>query len=196
MKHNTTQHKIDKFKALIQKGLKAWTEAGELLVEIVDADPNARAHLVAETGLKRCHLAQLEAVGRGGMEPRLLLNVSEGYAKLRTCSLSEQRDALENGIKVYESTIDGCDIHRVVRPESLNPFERSQVFGPGGYIRDLEEQKEYLTKRVRRKVTAAATTVVDLPDYVVDGGQVTINGVCTLTIAQISSILHEMTKGK
>jgi hypothetical protein len=25
MKHNTTQHKIDKFKALIQKGLKAWT---------------------------------------------------------------------------------------------------------------------------------------------------------------------------
>lgn len=187
--------KINRFHKLVSDGVEAWTKAGKLLVEIVDADPDAYDTLLeAGNGITRAHLAKFEAIGRGSLEPRLLLNGSPGYHKLQHAPLSTQQKALRDGIKLYEPDGQGGITHRIVRPEDLSPFEVSQVFAPGGAVRSPEEQKAYLAKReTRRKVTKGSKTL-DLPDYKIIRGKVVFNAGCTLTASQVAGILAELTK--
>ena len=189
---------IKRFNELVTEGVRAWTEAGKLLVQIVDSDPQAYDKILGEAqGLTRAHLAKFEAIGRGQIEPRLLLNGSIGYQRLSKAPLSDQRRALNDGIPLYEPTADGETTHRIVRPEDLNPFEASQVFAPGGAIRSPEEQRAYLAKRKSRNaVEGKRVETVDVPDYTIKGQKVTFNAGCTLTVGQIANILQQLTKGK
>lgn len=190
-----TNTKIKRFQKLVQDGVEAWTKAGKLLVEIVDGNPDAYDEILDSCqGITRAHLAKFEAIGRGSLEPRLLLNGSIGYHKLQSVPMSEQQKALKNGIKLYEPTADGGITHRVVRPEDLSPFEASQVFSPGGGIRSPEEQKAYLAKRESRKVATSQPRAVDLPDYKIVRDKVVFNAGCTLTASQVAGILSELTK--
>lgn len=195
---NDTSKDIAKFSKLVSDGVKAWTQAGKLLVKIVEDDPEAYDKLVGgDLGLTRAHLAKFEAIGRGQIEPRLLLNGSVGYQRLAKAPVSEQKRALDEGIKLYEPTPDGETTHRIVRPEDLNPFEASQVFAAGGALRSPEEQRAYLAKRESRKKTEASRKeVVDVPDYTIKGGKVTFRSECTLTVSQVATILQQLTKGK
>jgi hypothetical protein len=195
MTKTVSTNKINRFHKLVSDGVVAWTKAGKLLVEIVDADPDAyEAILDGAQGLTRAHLAKFESIGRGSLEPRLLLNGSPGYHKLQHSPLSTQKKALKDGIKLYEPDGNGGITHRIVRPEDLSPFEVSQVFAPGGAVRSPEEQMAYLAKRdSRRKVTKGSKTL-DLPDYKIVRGKVVFNAGCTLTASQVAGILSELTK--
>ena len=79
-------------------------------------------------GLTRAHLAKFEAIGRGSLEPRLLLNGSIGYQRLAASPVSAQRKALKDGIQLYEAGQDGEITHRLIRAEELSPSEALQVF--------------------------------------------------------------------
>lgn len=194
MKTTISYNKVNRFHKLVSDGVAAWTKAGKLLVEIVDADPDAYDLIIMEgNGITRAHLAKFEAIGRGSLEPRLLLNGSIGYHKLQSSPLSTQQNALDNGIQLYESDTDGGITHRIVRPEDLSPFEASQVFAPGGTVRSPEEQKAYLAKRESRK-RITNTRTLDAPDYDIKRGKVTFNAGCSLNASQVAGILQELTK--
>jgi len=188
--------KTNRFLKHVRDGIEEWTKAGKLLVDLVDENPNAYDDILeaADGQITRAHLAKFEAIGRGGLEPRLLLNGSVGYAKLQNVPLSEQQKALRDGVKLYEPTSDGNITHRIVRPEDLNPFEASQVFAPGGSIRTPEEQASYLRKRESRKNADAAPATKAGPSYRIIKGKLVVTNACTLTPTEVSSILQEMLK--
>lgn len=192
----TKDKKIGQFVQLVKDGVEAWTKAGILLVTILDENPEAYDDIIESAGgqITRAHLAKFEAIGRGSLEPRLLLNGSIGYHKLQSAPLSEQQKALKNGIKLYEPTSDGKITHRIVRPEDLSPFEASQVFAPGGGIRTPEEQAAYLAKRESRKTIESAPIKKAGPKYRIIKGKLVITDACTLTPAEVSAILQEMLK--
>lgn len=189
--------KIRRFGELILEGVKAWTEAGKLLVEILDEDPEAYERMTGgELGLTRAHLAKFEAIGRGALEPRLLLNGSAGYQRLAKAPVSAQREALDHGIRVYEETDEGETTHRLVKPNELSPLELAQVFAPGGALRTPEEQRAWLARREKLKALDEKAKETDMPDYTVRNGKVTFRAGCTLSVGQIANILQQLTKGK
>lgn len=122
---------IKELHALIVQGVEAWTRAGKILVTLVDQDPDIYNEIIAKhPGLTKSTLAQLEAVGRNTLEPRLLLNGCIGYQRLRKCPLSDQRRALSTGIKIYEPTDDCSAPLRIGQPLYL--FRLLVCIGLGG----------------------------------------------------------------
>lgn len=189
-----TEGDVSKFQSLIYAGIQAWTDAGILLCSMVDADPGVFDRITEKCPeITRAHLAKFEAIGRGALDPRLLLNGSIGYTKLQKAPLSEQKKALTEGIKVAELK-DGKTDHRIVKPDQLNPMEASQVFAPTGAIRSLSEQQSYLAKREVRRRAEESQRLADHAEYIIRGRKVIFKNDCCIGAGELAKILSEITK--
>jgi len=191
-RNTTIAADIKQFKLLVQQGVDAWVMAGKVLVKALKDNPEAYDRFLGE-GITHAHLSKFERIGKGELEPRLLLNGSIGYLKLQSVPESQQRRALDEGVKVYEPSASGETTHRMIQAEELNAFQASQVFAPSG-IRTVQQQRAYLAERENRKNRTEAAKTVDLPDYTIKGTKVTFKAGCVLTLAQIGSIMAELTK--
>lgn len=103
----------------------------------LDVRPEIKAELL-ENGFTRTQLIQLEEIGRGKWDSRLLGLSGIQYRLLEKYPLSEQRAAFDNGIEVYDSATS--DI-RNIPLDQLSPKQAEQAIG-----RTIAQQRTWLSE--------------------------------------------------
>ena len=174
---------------LIFGGLNMWVRAGEMLVEMIDNDPNAIKRICkANPKLTKPMLNKFEKIGRKVYDPRLLLRNCAGYTKARRLPYSAQQDILKNKVKVAVSA--NSSDHRLVDVGEMTPVETRIAFTNEG-VRSITEQRSFLKSQEKpRGIKVSDTT----PDYIINKGKVTFKHDVTLDVAGIAAILSQMTK--
>lgn len=134
------QNAIAEFKQALQEVLGGLLRAGEIYVQAIDTDKDAKAEfqkafpqVCSETW------ARIERIGRKQLDPRLALDASITGSRLRALPYSEQQRALDEGVEVL--LVDGETLK--VKAENLTDTYVNQVVGRDG-IRDLGAQRAYI----------------------------------------------------
>jgi hypothetical protein len=132
-------------------------EVCERYVHALDNDAEVKC-LLLEKGLKPSFLADAERVGRGLLDHRLLLESKPTFKKLAMCPLSEQQEALKNGIRVVVRNGDVLKVPAF----ALTPDQANQVFDKDR-IRTEPEQKAYLETNAQREDRKFSRTATNKP---------------------------------
>lgn len=185
---NEMETKIDNFIALFKDGVEAWIKAGEILVELVEADPHTYDYIIQKCPtLNAGILGRFEQMGRKTLHPQLLLTASPGFAKLQKLPFSLQERYIDEPVPIVVHTDDGTDI-LLVHAKNMTKEQAAQVFAPGR-IRTDGEQKAWLMQQ-RSNSARNVTEAVQVP-WKVKGNKAIINGV-EFTRKQLHVILAEM----
>jgi len=174
---------------LIFGGLNMWVKAGEMLVEMIDKDPDAIKKICkANPKLTKAMLNKFEQIGRKVYDPRLLLRNCAGYTKARRLPYSAQQDILKNKVKVAVSS--ASNDHRLVDVGEMTPEETRIAFTNEG-VRSITEQRSFLKSQEKPKGVRRQDSS---PDYVINKGKVTFRHDVTLDVAGLAAILSQMTR--
>lgn len=135
--------KVSVFCALVQQGIDAWVEAGKLLVELIDGDPDAVQGISARAPwATREVLSNFERIGRGQVLPQLLVDPSEGAQALLKLPYEEQRRLCDAEVAVA-SLVRGEIVVASKRIQKLSRQECRTLFSATG-IRPIAEQRKLL----------------------------------------------------
>lgn len=171
-----TKQKIDQFGDLLAQigaGIKA---AAALVVEIVNENPDGKRQLLEKyPQISMSFLNQLEAVGRGQLNPKLALTVNPGLVKLRKLPPSDQDRYLEEPLELVIEKDGEYDV-LLVKAADMTADQAKQVFAED-HVRSHGAQRAYL-EDLRQKAALANQTVPVKQVYTIHrNGQVEINGV-------------------
>jgi hypothetical protein len=117
-------------------------EIAKDIASAVDVNPNFIKELQS-LGVARDLVLRLERFGRGQIHQRLFAATSAGAIRIIHCSLSEQTDALENGVEVLdadETTVRRIPLHELSTKQAVQTIN-------GQHIRSIGEQRTYLRDR-------------------------------------------------
>ena len=109
-----------------------------------DARPELAAEM-ADMGMNRELIRRLELLGRKQIDERLLFETSCGGRKLIGLSITEQGQALSNGIEVLDMDEENT---RNIPVRDLTPKQVTQVFH-GANIRSIAEQRTFIRELKR-----------------------------------------------
>lgn len=173
---------ILRFAQLVQRGIDAWTEAGKLLVEMIDADPTARDRIIDECpDLTAEILARFEAIGRNQLHPKTLLNNSPGMRRLRQLPFSEQQKFLSEPVPVLIRGDKGPETLNI-QVQNLTTQQAMQAFSAHSF-RPLEAQRAWVESRRPQRMSKP---------YTIKGHKVVFNQGCEMTAQEISELLGKM----
>lgn len=179
-----TQTDAERFAALVQKGIDAWTEAGRLLVRMIEENPNAKNVIIEFCpDVTEEILSRFEAIGRNQLHPKTLLNNSPGMRRLRQLPYSDQARFLSEPVPVLVKTATGIDTLQVA-VKNLTPEQALQVFTPDG-VRGLDAQRAWVESRTSRKHATSAP-------YQIKGHKVHFNADCEMTARELAQVLAQM----
>lgn len=187
---NEMNTKIDSFIALFKDGVEAWIKAGEILVELVEADPHTYDYIIQKCPtLNAGILGRFEQMGRKTLHPQLLLTASPGFAKLQKLPFSLQERYIEEPIPLVVHTEDGTDV-LLVQAKNMTKEQAAQVFAPGR-IRTDGEQKAWLMQQ-----RSMAAKPVNKPEaaWVIKNGRVIFRETTSLSAGELATILAQITK--
>ena len=179
------EKEIRKFRELLHIGMSAMKEAAEIYVKVIDREPAAKQafrELVPEVPSSAWKL--MEKVGRGQMHERLLLMGGRIQTLLAALPLSEQTEAIENGLEVLLH--DGNAMR--IMPEALTQSQLSQVFG-SGEIRSQEAQRAWMESR--RNYQLARLAQGDMR-YRVEGCHLVILAPVSIEMGKLRRVLAQM----
>jgi hypothetical protein len=189
----TTKQKHDEIKRfadLVNQGVMAWIAAGEILVALVDADPEVFDEIIElNPHLNAAVLGRFEAMGRKVLHPQLLLHDSPGYQKLAQMPFSVQERYLDTPIPLVVETTTGTDT-LMVTAKSCTLSQARQLFG-AGRVRSEGEQRAWLIAKRARHVKPAA---VSSPAWVVKNGRVFFTDGAGFTAGELATIITQLTK--
>jgi hypothetical protein len=135
--------KITQFLAAFEDGRQAWKLAGEILVELVEADPHVYDYIEQECpSMTPSLLGKFESIGRGLILPGLAMDNSPGSKKLSKLPISMQERFLTEPVPVVTQTETGWDA-LLVRTSELTPNQAKQVFRNGRYS-TVGEQRAWI----------------------------------------------------
>ena len=173
---------IEEFKTLIQAGLESIAKASAVYVKAIDENPKNHMRFAESCPLVPASAwSGFEAVGRGWLDYRLLLNGGTANKIMRKLPRSQQTSALDDGVELLIK--DGDTLR--VQVESLTPKQAKQVFARD-HIRSLGEQRAYLESLY------APTPKEYRPSYTIERGVLHINAATKLTRKEVTRILMEM----
>lgn len=173
---------IEEFKSLIQTGLESIAKASAVYVKAIDDNPNNHQRFADACPLVPASAwSGFEAVGRGWLDYRLLLNGGTANKIMRKLPRSQQTAALDNGVELLLG--DGDTL--MVKVENLTPKQAKQVFA-SDHVRSLGEQRAYIES------LHAPQPKVYKPSYTIKRGVLHINAATKLTRKEITRILMEM----
>lgn len=173
---------IEEFKRLIQTGLESIAKASVVYVKAIDENPHNHKRFADSCPLVPASAwSGFEAVGRGWLDYRLLLNGGTANKIMRKLPRSQQTSALDNGVELLLD--DGDNL--IVKVENLTPKQAKQVFAKD-HIRSLGEQRAYIESQ------HAPTPKEYRPSYTIKRGVLHINAATTLTRKEVTRILMEM----
>jgi len=186
----TQQSKIQEFAELCQKGIDAWTRAGEIIVELVEADPQVFDKIIEfNPNMDAGILGKFEMMGRKVLHPKLLLNDSPGFDALSEMPYSVQERFLISPIPLIVETETGTDV-LMVDAKNMTRNQTRQVFGKGR-IRTEGEQKAWLMDQRAKKAKPCGTNI---PAWIIRGGRVQFNEGATLSAGELATIITQLTK--
>ena len=160
----STTERAGKFAGLVNAGVNSWTQAGRLLVEMVDQDPDTFKKITTlHPAISHEMLAIFERIGRNQVYPYLLLDTSPGCRKLLELPYESQVEIFKHGVDVVVDLKRGTREPVVERKriQQISSFEASVVFADGE-LRSVERQasiKEMASgirpKKINREVAEA-----------------------------------------
>lgn len=178
---------ITQFKELMEAGIQNIAKACKLYVSLIDEDTEA-----AERFRDACPYisegtwADFELVGRGMMHHELIWGGGRCANKLKALPFSQQKLAMEDGVKVLTSTGDTL----TVRPDRMTPFQVRQAFD-NGHLRDLAAQRAWLESA--KAAPAKGKKAKELEGgFTIHKGQLTVTGTVTFSKADLIGILGRM----
>ncbi len=147
--NNLQRTAVSSIRDHLQTAGKALLAAGQEYVRQIDSDPDFREMLQSALPLTSAFLADLESVGRGHLDSRVIeLGLTCGSA-LKRLPLSEQQSAIEKGIEVWTGTGEP----RVLPLAECGSHILRQCIGPSS-IRTPSEQSawnEEINAKLRQK---------------------------------------------
>ena len=148
------QKTVAQYAVEITKALKTANDsilkASKLYVKCIDANKDNKIKLKNLVALPETVFSNMERIGRGQMDQRLLVTHNRAETKLLSMPLSQQKKALDDGIDVLMSN----NAVLRVKPVNLTPSQVKQVFA-SDHIRDKAEQKNYLEEQKKIREYAA-----------------------------------------
>lgn len=187
---------IEQIRDLLGKVGGMLAKAAEIYVKELSSDPSFRQTMIGEfPGMTASFLSDLEAVGRGLIEPRILeMGLSCG-SRLKRLPLSQQRQLIEKGVEVWTG-----DDSRVIPLADCGPRVLMQCIAKD-HIRSVSEQAAWHEEEnAKRRADAAATQKTELSDgnalsYRVDRAKKRVKILyppCTLTAKELRRLLDEL----
>lgn len=177
---------VEQFMECLYEGVRAWEKAGKILISMMKHNPGIKDRILQDhPEVSASILAKLEAVGRGQLQPELLLSDSAPYKAARLLPMSDQRNLVHTGkVALLIDTVKGPDvIHADFK--SLTPKQVSQVFAKD-HIRTEAEQRLFIEGR--RKAIAK--------DWDFENGMIVFKRGARLSIQQLTGILQEVANRK
>lgn len=155
----TPQVIINEIVSHFQKGIDAWIQAGEKLVEAIETH-HLNIHEIAEnTGIPLDVLSALEKIGRHQLNPGLLIAEYPAARHMERLPLSEQTRLLEHPVEVLLVRDDGTDILRI-QVRNMTSGQARQVFARD-HVRPIDEQRAWI--EAQRTTAATEPKRIDLP---------------------------------
>jgi hypothetical protein len=186
------EQRIDRFIDLVFKGVEAWMEAGKIVCEILDEDPEALDRIVAQCpNISPEMVIRFEQIGRKQIHPQLLLSDAPGVRHLRRQPFQLQEKHAKEPVEMLVKTDKGWETLQVdVR--NLTARQAEQVFGKEG-IRSAAAQRVYLEDQNARH--HAPPVKANLP-YRVVGREIVVMEPCRLSAREVAQILADIEKSK
>lgn len=141
---NLSSEKVREFATLVSAGIDAWVKAGEVLVEMVDGNPNAYSIILRECPhLSVDMLLAFEKIGRREIYPYLLLENCPGARMLAKLPFVLQNKYYKEPVEVLVGWMNGKPIVAKKEMRLMTKPEAERVFTANG-VRSIEEQKALL----------------------------------------------------
>jgi hypothetical protein len=103
--------------------------------------PEIKDELI-ELGCSRILVNRMERIGTGAADPRLLTRSGRAFRKLEMYPLSEQKEALEKGVIVWDASTEDT---RIVQLDELSAMQIDQALAIDR-TRTIAEQRTYLAE--------------------------------------------------
>jgi len=180
---------LTKVTDLILRGIECWIEAGEIIANALDAEPDHIDRICEVTGLSSDIVRRFEQIGRREIYPQLLANTSDGFRKLSACPYREQKLYAENPVKllVYK---DNDTATLIVRIDALTHDQVRQVFAKN-HVRDLGEQRAWIESQRKKAIEKAITETSSLQEaaFIIKGKRIIFRKGCELTASELAGLL-------
>lgn len=143
---------IETFVVFVKSGIELWTKAGEVLVKLVESNPNVYSQIMASNpAITFEMLMSFERMGRRQIYPPLLMDNSPAAKVLMSLSYELQEKYCNAQLEVLTNWQNGQPIIQKKYLKEMNAKEARLVFDGDG-ARDIEKQKSILTQpKVGRK---------------------------------------------
>lgn len=137
---------VSMFCDLMNRGVELWVAAGELLVKMVDQNPNAYSIIQREfPHVSIDTLLAFERIGRKEIFPYLLLDGSPGARKLVALPYDVQNKYYKQPVKVLVGWRNGKPLVEDKTVTQMSKFEADRAFSSRG-LRTVDEQIDLLPK--------------------------------------------------
>lgn len=181
---------INSFIDLFKQGVDAWIKAGEILVQLVEADPHTYDYIIQQCPtINAGILGRFEQMGRKTLHPQLLLASSPGFSRLQKLPFSMQQRYVTEPVALIVETDNGPDV-LLVKAKDMTKEQAAQAFAPGR-LRTEGEQRAYLMDR--RSMAAKPIDTKDSP-WKIRNGKLEIKAGVTLTKDEVAAIYMQMTR--
>jgi hypothetical protein len=186
--------KIAQFRASYTQGMESWKRAGEIIVEIVDADPSAYEIIMDQCpGITAQVIAVFERIGRGQILPALAMDNSAGANLLKSLPVSQQERYMAEPVPLVIETERGTDT-LLVKVKDMSAAQARQAI-IDGRIRTLAEQKAYRAEIRQRELTYATRPAQgETPIWRIRNGRVEFLRGAILSAGELATIITQLTK--
>lgn len=176
---------VNKFIELFLKGIELWLEAGRIVSQALEEDPDfAEKVNAAHPEISVDTVYAFDRIGRKQLHPKLVISDSPGARKLRRLPYTMQEKYTDEPVPVLIRTESGWETLKV-NVFNLTSEQAAQVFD-GDVIRTEGAQRAWLESKASK-----ALIQVDEP-YRVSGRKLLIMQPCQLNAKQLATILAQM----
>lgn len=160
-----------RFLTAVSNGIKAWKDAGEILVKLEEQDPAAIIRLKTKHNVSGGVIKTFLAIGRGQLLPELV-TAPEAIKRL---PVADQQRVVQGNVEALVIKPDGSTDKVIVDVLKADRNMVAQVIGKDG-IRSLSEQKAAIVAKVNAELATKAAGLAKKNDspWWVDGKNVVI----------------------
>jgi hypothetical protein len=183
--------KIDQFIQLYTQGVEAWVKAGEIIVELVEADPFIFDYIIQKCPhLNAGVLGKFEKMGRKIIHPHLLLSNSPGAERLAKMPYSVQQRFIDEPIPLIIHSDQGTDV-LLVKAKDLTAAQANQVF-TNDRMRTEGEQKAWMVDQQSK--AAVVNVKAHVSPWSIKNGRVVFQQGASLSAGELATIITQLTK--
>lgn len=188
MQLTSKQNPVDQVYTLILAGIESWIQAGEIVAQAIDEDPDFVDKLCDKyPDISPETVVRFELIGRRKLHPKTLLNDAPGMRRLRKLPFQLQEKYVTQPVNLIVKSSNGYEVLKVdVR--NLTPDQSAQVFDSTG-IRSEAAQRAWIEDKAATKIVLNVNA--DMP-YRITGRKIVFMQPCTLSAGDLAQILAKI----